>query len=69
MKISVISARLLVASAVLAVAGCKSFLDVNVSPNNATVVPPSVQLPTILVGSGFVIGNTIGRDADLLIQH
>lgn len=45
------------------------FLDVNVSPNNTNAVPPSVQLPTITIGTGFVVGNTLGRDADLFIQH
>jgi hypothetical protein len=46
-----------------------SFLDVNASPNNPTVVQPSVQLPTITVGTAFVVGNTLGRDGDLFIQH
>ena len=45
------------------------FLDVNASPNNPTAVQPSVQLPTITVGTAFVAGNTLGRDADLFIQH
>jgi hypothetical protein len=54
-----------------ATASCSpnSFLDVNVSPNNPTVVQPSVQLPTITVGTAFVVGNTLGRDGDLFIQH
>lgn len=45
------------------------FLDVNVSPNNPTVVQPSVQLPTLTVGTAFLVGNTLGRDGDLFIQH
>lgn len=45
------------------------FLDVNASPNNPTVVQPSVQLPTITVGTAFVVGNTLGRDGDLFMQH
>lgn len=55
----------------LAAASCSpnSFLDVNASPNNPTVVQPSVQLPTIAVGTAFVVGNTLGRDGDLFIQH
>lgn len=55
----------------LAAAGCSpnSFLDVNASPNNPTVVQPSVQLPTITVGTAFLVGNTLGRDGDLFIQH
>ncbi|GAA4503791.1 hypothetical protein GCM10023172_29270 [Hymenobacter ginsengisoli] len=54
-----------------AAAGCSpnKFLDVNVSPNNPVVVQPSVQLPTITVGTAFVVGNTLGRDGDLFIQH
>ena len=57
--------------AALAAVSCSpdKFLDVNVSPNNTTTVPPSVQLPTITIGTGFVVGNTLGRDADLFIQY
>lgn len=59
------------AAVVLAATSCSpnKFLDVNTSPNNPTVVQPSVQLPTITIGSGFVVSNTLGRDADLFIQH
>ncbi|MDJ0363968.1 SusD/RagB family nutrient-binding outer membrane lipoprotein [Hymenobacter sp. H14-R3] len=46
-----------------------SFLDVNASPNNPTVVQPTVQLPTITVGTAFLVGNTLGRDGDLFVQH
>lgn len=58
-------------AAVLVAAGCSpdKFLDVNVNPNQTKAVPPSVQLPTITIGTGFVIGNTLGRDADLFVQH
>lgn len=54
-----------------AAAGCSptSFLDVNNSPNNPTAVQPSVQLPTITIGTAFVVGNTLGRDGDLFMQH
>ncbi|MVN76545.1 SusD/RagB family nutrient-binding outer membrane lipoprotein [Hymenobacter sp. HMF4947] len=54
-----------------AAASCSpnKFLDVNISPNNPTVVQPSVQLPTITVGTAFLVGNTLGRDGDLFIQH
>ena len=54
-----------------AATGCSptSFLDVNNSPNNPTAVQPSVQLPTITIGTAFVVGNTLGRDGDLFIQH
>ncbi|MBC6990047.1 SusD/RagB family nutrient-binding outer membrane lipoprotein [Hymenobacter sp. BT491] len=59
------------AAAALAAASCSpdKFLDVNASPNNPTTVQPSVQLPTITIGTGFVLGNTLGRDADLFVQH
>lgn len=53
----------------LAAAGCSKFLDVNVSPNNPISVQPTVQLPTITIGTAFLVGNTLGRDADLFIQH
>jgi len=58
-------------AAAMAAAGCSpnKFLDVNVSPNSPNAVPPTVQLPTITIGTGFVIGNTLGRDGDLFIQH
>lgn len=54
-----------------AAAGCSptNFLDVNNSPNNPTAVQPSVQLPTITIGTAFVVGNTLGRDGDLFMQH
>ena len=54
-----------------ATASCSpaTFLDVNVSPNNPTAVQPSVQLPTLTVGTAFLVGNTLGRDGDLFIQH
>jgi hypothetical protein len=57
------------AATALAAASCSKFLDVNVSPNNPTSVQPSVQLPTITVGTAFLVGNTLGRDGDLFIQH
>ncbi|MFD1468333.1 SusD/RagB family nutrient-binding outer membrane lipoprotein [Hymenobacter caeli] len=71
MKNSFILRRSALVVAALATVGCSpnSFLDVNVSPNNTSTVPPSVQLPTITIGTGFVVGNTLGRDADLFIQH
>ncbi|GAB3634669.1 SusD/RagB family nutrient-binding outer membrane lipoprotein [Hymenobacter arcticus] len=54
-----------------AAASCSpnKFLDVNASPNNPVAVQPSVQLPTITVGTAFLVGNTLGRDGDLFVQH
>ena len=59
------------AAAALAAVGCSpnKFLDVNISPNSPSAVPPTVQLPAITIGTGFVAANTLGRDADLFIQH
>ena len=59
------------ATLVGAAASCSphKFLDVNASPNNPTAVQPSVQLPTITIGTAFVVGNTLGRDGDLFTQH
>jgi hypothetical protein len=37
--------------------GCEDFLDVNQSPNNPEKVPPSVLLPTGLVGAAFANAN------------
>jgi len=62
-------AALAVAALVATNCSPDKFLDVNTSPNNTTTVPPSVQLPSITIGTGFVVSNTLGRDADLFIQH
>jgi hypothetical protein len=43
----------------LGLAGCDSFLDVNVSPNNATSVPSSQLLPNALLRPAVVTGNTL----------
>ncbi|WP_071891442.1 SusD/RagB family nutrient-binding outer membrane lipoprotein [Hymenobacter sp. PAMC 26628] len=69
-NLSIFRYSALVAAAVL-VGSCSpnSFLDVNASPNNPTAVQPSVQLPTITIGTAFVVTNTLGRDADLFVQH
>ncbi len=69
MKKLVIFLYAALATTVLSSASCSKFIDVNASPNNPTVVQPSVQLPTITVGTAFVVGNTLGRDGDLFIQH
>ncbi|RZJ58089.1 MAG: SusD/RagB family nutrient-binding outer membrane lipoprotein [Hymenobacter sp.] len=57
------------AAAAFSAVSCSKFLDVNVSPNSPVAVPPTVQLPSILIGTGFVVGNTLGRDGDLFMQH
>lgn len=69
MKIVPVFGRAVVLTAIVAAAGCKSFLDVNVSANSPVSVPPATQLPTIIIGSGFVAANTLGRDASLFMQQ
>lgn len=64
-KISII---LLVAA--LGFASCKKgFLDVNITPNNPTVVPPTVILSNTSIAMGFANGNDLNRAASVLIQH
>ncbi|MEO7445409.1 MAG: SusD/RagB family nutrient-binding outer membrane lipoprotein [Ferruginibacter sp.] len=47
----------------------KGFLDVNTTPNNPTVVPPSVILPNTTIGIAFANGNDLNRAASVLVQH
>jgi len=42
-------------------AGCKKFLDVNVTPNKPTKVPPTLLLPTALSGTAFATSNELNR--------
>lgn len=48
---------------------CKKYLDVNTTPNNPTVVPPSVLLPTTTIGIAFANGNDLNRATSALVQH
>ena len=48
---------------------CTSFLDVNVTPNNPTSVPPSVLLPTSEIGSAFANANELNRFASTIMQQ
>ena len=50
-------------------ASCKKFLDVNVTPNNPTSVPPATLLPTTTIGLGFANSNDLNRAASALVQH
>ena len=54
---------------VIVSASCKKFLDVNTTPNNPTVVPPSTLLPTTTVGLAFANSNDLNRAASALVQH
>lgn len=47
----------------------KDFLGVNSTPNNPTVVPPSVLLPNTTIGLAFANGNDLNRAASVLVQH
>ncbi|MEZ0484108.1 SusD/RagB family nutrient-binding outer membrane lipoprotein [Fibrella aquatica] len=49
--------------------GCTKFLDVNVTPNNPTSVPPSVLLPAAQVGSAFANANELNRFASVVTQQ
>lgn len=48
---------------------CSRFLDVNVTPNNPTVVPPTVLLPTVEVGTAFANANELNRFASTIMQQ
>jgi hypothetical protein len=48
---------------------CKKFLAVNTDPNVPTDVPPSLLLPTTLVGIAVANSNELGRAASVLVQH
>lgn len=49
--------------------GCQQFLDVNVTPNNPTVVTPSVLLPTVEAGAAFANANELNRFASVAVQQ
>lgn len=53
----------------VALNGCTKFLDVNVTPNNPTVVPPSVLLPAAQYGTAFANGNELNRFASTITQQ
>ena len=56
--------------ALLGMSGCKdSFYDVNTTPNNPTVVPPSVLLSTIEYDAAFTSSNDLNRIGEVLTQH
>ena len=49
--------------------GCSKFLDVNVTPNNPTSVPPSVLLPAAQYGTAFANANELNRFASTITQQ
>lgn len=56
-------------SAVIFASCKKGFLDVNTTPNNPTVVPPTVILPNTTIAIAFANANDLGRAASVLVQH
>ena len=69
MKSSILLRGAQAAALVLALGGCKDFLDVNVNPNLPLDVPPSVLLTGVQATTGFAVGNDLGRVTGLLAQH
>ena len=69
MKSSILLRGAQAAALVLALGGCKDFLDVNVNPNLPLDVPPSVLLTGVQATTGFAVGNELGRVTSLLVQH
>jgi len=52
-----------------AMGGCSQFLDVNVTPNNPTAVPPSVLLPSAHIGTAFANANELNRFTSVVTQQ
>jgi hypothetical protein len=48
---------------------CKKYLAVNTNPNNPTVVPPSVLLPTTEIGIAFAASNDLDRSTSAIMQQ
>lgn len=48
---------------------CKRYLDVNITPNNPTSVPPLTILPTTTIGLAFANSNDLDRATSALVQH
>ncbi len=53
----------------LAMGACSKFLDVNVTPNNPTVITPNVSLPNVEAGAAFANANELNRFASVAVQH
>jgi hypothetical protein len=49
--------------------GCNDYLDVNDNPNSPEAVPPSVLLPTALIGSAFSNANELNRFASTIMDY
>lgn len=53
----------------LLLGSCNEYLDVNDTPNNPLAVPPSVLLPSALIGVGFANGNDLNRFASTVMDY
>ncbi|CCH55288.1 hypothetical protein BN8_04537 [Fibrisoma limi BUZ 3] len=60
---------LLVMPLLATMGGCSQFLDVNVTPNNPTAVPPSVLLPSAHIGTAFANANELNRFTSVVTQQ
>jgi len=69
--INIKSIYLLVLTAMmLTFSSCKDYFgDVNVDPNNPTVVTPSVLLPTIETRLAYLVGGDASRYSSIMTQH
>lgn len=48
---------------------CKKYINVNTNPNNPTAVPPSVLLPTTIIGVAWANGNDLSRATSAITQQ
>ncbi len=48
---------------------CKKFIDVNNTPNNSLIDPPSTILPTTTIAIAFANSNDLNRATSALVQH
>lgn len=49
--------------------GCNDFLDINDTPNNPLVVPPSTLLSNMLVGAAFTNANELNRFSSTVMDY
>lgn len=60
---------ILLFTAIVTLASCKKFLDVNKTVNNPLDVPARLLLPTTTIGTAWANGNALGRAASVLVQY
>ena len=54
---------------ILSLTSCKKFLDVNENPNDVTVAPSKVLLPSATIGVAWANGNLAGLSTSLWMQY